>query len=290
MDGAAPKLAVSNTLWVWRDLPVKPDFTRVLADWPSGRVVTAPFPEDPEGTRAEINTDVARTTRELIPELLPPGTVGADTVASVVNALYLRVPWSTPFRAADTEEADFHAPSGVRRVPMMHQSETLGYAARAGWRLVTLPADGGVTATILLPDRPLSEHEPELDADTLAELLDAERETRVSLSLPRLALDTRAALRPALLSLGVRTMFDPASDFGELSDDPRLTVSDVLHESVLRVDESGLEGAAATAAMMRLVSMPAGEPVTVRVDRPFLLLVRHAATGVVYFLSRVVEP
>ncbi|WP_007025480.1 serpin family protein, partial [Saccharomonospora iraqiensis] len=285
-----PKLAVSNRLWVWRALAVRPGFPEELATWPGGTVATALFPEDPEDTRAEINADVARTTRDLIPELLPPGSIDGDTVAGLVNALYLRVAWTYPFRADDTGPGDFHGPSGTRQVPMMRQTETLGYAEHAGWRLVTLPAVGGVRATVLLPDRPLAEQEPGLDADTLAELLAAERQARVELTLPRLTLDTRGGLRSALASLGVRTMFRAGSDFGELSDDPRLTVSDVLHESVLRVDESGLEGAAATAATMRLVSAPSGQPVTVTVDRPFLLLVRHAATGVVYFLARVVEP
>jgi len=40
---------------------------------------------------------------------------------------------------------------------------------------------------------------------------------------------------------------------------------------------------------MRLTSLPA-PGVQVQVDRPFLLLVRHAATGVVYFVARVTKP
>ena len=285
-----PTLAVSNTLWVWRRLEVKPGFTDVVAEWPSGAVATAPFVEDPEAARTTINADVARTTRDLIPELLLPGTIGGDTVAGLVSALYLKVAWTNPFRDTDTVEDDFHTPTGVVRVPMMRQAERLGYARHAGWQLVDLPAVGGVNASVLLPDRPLVEAEPELDAATVDALLNARREAMVRLTMPRLSLDVRCPLKDTLNSLGVRTMFTPTADFGELSDDPRLLVSDVLHQSVLRLDENGLEGAAATAAMMRLVSAPAGEPVTVEVNRPFLLLVRHRASGAVYFLARVTEP
>jgi serpin B len=42
--------------------------------------------------------------------------------------------------------------------------------------------------------------------------------------------------------------------------------------------------------MMRMVSMQLGRPVEVTVDRPFLLVVRHQETGVVYFLARVTDP
>jgi len=42
--------------------------------------------------------------------------------------------------------------------------------------------------------------------------------------------------------------------------------------------------------MFRVTSLDISEPVAVDVDRPFLLLVQHAATGVIYFAARVVEP
>ncbi|WP_158892751.1 serpin family protein [Amycolatopsis anabasis] len=288
--GEAPVLGVSNTLWVWADLPLNEAFPDELATWPGGTVATAPFVADPEGARRVINTDVERATRGLIPELLPPGTVDPDTVASIVNALYLKVAWAFPFPEAETELADFHAPGGTRQVPTMRQAERLGYAAHAGWQLVELPAVGGVSATILLPDGDLAEQESTLDDSVLAELLSAKQDTMVTLALPKFELDVRAELTTALKELGVRTMFTTAADFAGLTDDPRIVVSDVLHQAVLRIDEQGLEGAAATAAMMRLVSMPITDPVTVEVDRPFLLLVRHATTGMVYFFARVVRP
>jgi serpin B len=59
---------------------------------------------------------------------------------------------------------------------------------------------------------------------------------------------------------------------------------------VLEVDEQGLEGAAATAAVMVPAGMDLSRPVEFRVDRPFLVVVRHPATGAVYFLARVTEP
>ncbi|GAA4662893.1 serpin family protein [Amycolatopsis dongchuanensis] len=287
----APVLEVANTLWTGEDFPLNEDFVGELASWPNGRVRTAPFVVDPEAVRRAINGDVAQTTHQLIPELLPPGAVKGDTVASLVNALYLKVAWVHPFQRGGTEDGDFHSPSGVRRVQMMHLSESLGYAARDGWQVVDLPGAGGVGATILLPEGELAAAESTVDAQLLAGLLAAPRRRQVRLTLPKLSLRARAALKPALADLGVRTMFSTGADFTPLSPHPDLYVDDVLHEAVLRLDEQGLEGAAATAVMVRTLSMvmPA-DPVEVVVDRPFLLLVRHAATGVVYFFARVVEP
>jgi serpin B len=76
-----------------------------------------------------------------------------------------------------------------------------------------------------------------------------------------------------------------------LSPDPRLYVDEVLHEAVLRIDEEGLEGAAATAMLMRMTSIiEYVEPLTVRVDRPYLLLVRHVQTGALYFVAQIADP
>jgi len=284
-----PVLAVADTLWADQLITVRESFAEELARMPSGAVRNAPFRTDPEGARALINSDVARTTRDLIPELLPPGVIDPDTVAAVVNALYLKVAWRHRFDQDGTRPEPFHAPGGPLRVPTMRLAERVGYAARPGWRVVALPAVGGVQATVLLPDGDLAEAERSLDADSLATLLSAPEPRKVRLTLPRLRLSTRAELTQVLNALGVRTIFTRDADLSGISPDP-LAVQAVLHEAVLKVDEQGLEGAAATAVMIRLMSADTQRPVEIRVDRPFLLLVRHTGTGAIYFLARVTNP
>lgn len=285
-----PVIAVSNTLWAWDGLPVKDAFRTDLAGWPGAKVELAPFVTDPEKARQAINADVAETTRDLIEELVPEGAVTSDTVASLVNALYLKVGWRNRFADHRTSDEEFHAPSGSYPVPTMRQVERLPYASGHGWQVVTLPAAGGVEAVVLLPETDLAEAERTLDADLLDTLLAARKKCQLELLLPKLKLTMNAQLVPALQRLGVSTLFTNEADLSQLSEDPRLAVSDVLHEAVLKIDEEGLEGAAATAVMIRLASVVLDEPFEVRVDRPFLLLVRHAATGAVYFMARVVEP
>jgi serpin B len=285
-----PVLAVSNTLWVWDELPLNEEFSDELAGWPDGRVTIAPFVSDPEETRKRINADVAKTTRNLIPELLEPGTVAPDAVSALVNALYLKAAWIHPFPEDGTGREDFHSPGGTRRVLTMRQSETFQYAARDGWQAVVLPGAGGTEAVVLLPDGDLAEPEAALDSGTLARLLRDTHRVQVHLSMPKFAVDVRTPLTETLKALGVTTMFSAEADFTPLSPDPRVAVYDVLHQAVLRVGEQGFEGAAATAVMFRAVSMISAEPVIVEVNRPFLLLVRHAETGVVYFFSRIVDP
>lgn len=290
--GAAPELGVANTLWAREDVPVLPEFVAALRTWPNGALRDAPFDTDLDGARALINGDVAEATRGLIRELLGRGALPRETVAVLVNALYLRTGWINAFPAGNTVPEPFHGPDGAAPVPTMHLEKRLGYAAGEGWRVVTLPADGDIEGVVLLPDGDLPAAEAALDAGALARLLDARTAARrVRLSLPKFRVRARAPLTEALAALGVRTLFGPHADLGGISPE-RLAVSDVLHEAVLTVDEVGLEGAAATAVVVRAMALhrDLDEPVEVRVDRPFLFLVRHRATGAIYFVARVVMP
>jgi len=284
-----PMIAVANTLWTDASVEVRTDFVTELGRWSSGKVREAPFQDAPAQARDMINTDVAKTTRELIPELLPPDSIHADTVSALVNALYLKCAWRYRFASDATVPRPFHTPAGAVDAPTMQLTERIGYAAVDGWQVVQLPAVGGIEAVVLLPDGDLASAEPDLDADALAALLDAPKPTRIALRLPRLRVRRQVELTPALHQLGVRTVFARDADLGGISPNP-LAVQAVLHESVLELDEQGLEGAAATAVLMRMVSLPTGVPVEVAVDRPFLLLVRHAATGMTHFLARVTDP
>ncbi|WP_026065815.1 serpin family protein [Actinoalloteichus spitiensis] len=286
-----PVLALSNTLWIRPDIDVSGDFVEGLGDWPGGAVRAADFASDPDGVRRLINQDVAETTRDLIPELLAPGAVEPRTVATLVNALYLRTSWISGFTERETSPQPFHAPGGRRDVPTMRQVGRLPHAAQDGWQAVSLPAHGGVEAVALLPDGDLPDSEVALDAWTLGRLLDSMRSTQVDLFLPRLRVSGRAELQEPLGALGVNTVFTPDADLSGISASRRVLLSSVVHEAVLRVDEQGLEGAAATAAVVSLTAAaPPSRPVVVRLDRPFLLLVRHRRSGEVYFLARVADP
>jgi serpin B len=281
------ELAVANTLWMARQLRFLDDYQQVVRDLPGGAVRTAEFRTDPDGARTAINDDVARTTRDLIQDLLAEGMITPETVAVIVNALYLKVAWLSAFEAAATGPADFHAPSGTRPVPTMRQQESLQYAIAGGWRMVTLHTASQVVVDVLLP----AEDGTPLTAGLLAGLQQASRPTKVDLWLPRFRVERAAVLNDPLRRLGVTAAFQrDTADFSGITTDARIFIDLVMHKAVLRVDEQGFEGAAATAVVMRMVSVDLSTPVPFHADRPFLVLIRQPRTGAVYFVARVTEP
>jgi serpin B len=289
---AGARIAVANTLWADRALPVAEEFLTEVRDWPGGAARTVDFAGDPDGARQAVNADVERTTNGLIRNLLPAEEVHRYTRAILVNALWLRASWIQPFPAMATRPMPFHAPGGDVEVPMMQVERRMRYAQQHGWRLVTVSAGSGVVADVLLPDGEIAAAEARLDAATLADLLGAASPVTVALQLPRFRVEAQAALAEPLAGLGVRLLFTDLSDLsGVTGGAESLKVSAAVHKAVLTVDESGLEGAAATALTMVLTTALIPERrVQVRVDRPFLLLVRHEPSGALYFLARVTRP
>jgi serpin B len=65
----------------------------------------------------------------------------------------------------------------------------------------------------------------------------------------------------------------------------------VVQRAHVEVDERGTTAAAATGAGMVLISTTVPpSPLELRVDRPFLFLVRDVTSGLVLFLGRVTRP
>jgi serine protease inhibitor len=279
-------LAVANTLWVDDSRRPVAHFLQQLERWPGAALRFAPMIADPDGVRAAINADVARTTRGLIKEILPEGSVTSDDRAVIANALYLLAGWIDRFDAARTSDEPFDAPSGQRDVPTMRGAREAAYAHDA-WEYLALPLWRDLQAEILLPPAGTAAENvvQGVDCTLLVELRRQATDHRVDVHLPRFRVERWNALIPALEALGVHRIFHEPVLTGIVVEQSLLVVAGVFHAAVLRVDERGIEGAAATAMVVRGIAYRRLPVVEMRVDRPFFLLVTHRGTGAVIFLA-----
>lgn len=93
----------------------------------------------------------------------------------LTNAIYFKAAWLYPFEEALTYNGTFHLLDGSQiLVPMMSQSEWLGYASGDACQVVELPyVDGEASLVILVPDlHRLEEFERSLGAQQAAAILD----------------------------------------------------------------------------------------------------------------------
>jgi serpin B len=294
VNGPDATLDIANALYAQSGERLRQAFLRVLArDYGAG-LRTADFEHAVEAARAEINAWVSEQTRGKIPELLGSGDVDPTTRLMLVNAVYLKARWVSPFIKQSTFEAVFHAAGGALNVPTMHQTGTFGYRQGAGYQALELRYRGGRLAfDILLPDPGgLQSLLSRLAGTGPLSLLAGLRQQPVQLALPKFRLDTRFELAAALKALGMPLAFEPGgADLSGIAGKPGdLYIKSVVHEAYLSVDEAGTEAAAATGVAISPTAMPAPPLVRFVVDRPFAFVLRDVKTGAVLFTGVVSRP
>ena len=145
---------------------------------------------------------------------------------------------------------------------------------------------------ILLPEKgDFEPFEASLSVEQVQAIVQGLARRQVALTLPKFEFDSALALADTLAAMGMPAAFSGAADFSGMTGDRDLFISDVIHKAFVSVDEAGTEAAAATAVIMKRLSIPE-EPVEVIVDRPFifLFLIRDMETGAILFVGRVVNP
>ena len=290
------QLEVVNRLYGEKSYDFVPSFLELNARAYGAPLEKVDFITGSEKARKAINTWVGDKTHDLIEELIPAGGVDATTRLALINALYFKGRWATPFNENVTANATFNAPSGAVEVPMMAQTETMGFAEVNGTKIAELAYDGGRFATVfVLPSEAegLAGVEAKLDAAMLTRWTDALKKQRIDLKLPRFDLEPKEALalKPVLIDMGMSSAFDAAkADFSGMSPGDDLMIDEVFHKAVVKMNESGTEAAAATAVVMKLRGMPPPPAGTFHADRPFLFFMRDTKTGLVLFAGRVENP
>jgi serpin B len=284
-------LRIANQSFAQADFPWEASYLDALAARFGAGLRLVDFREHAEDSRRDVNAWVAEQTEDRIPELLAEGTVDELTRLVLVNAIYLKAAWFSPFEKEATDPGAFYRLDGSRiDVPTMHHIAGFQYAEGSDWQAVELPYVGRQLAMlIVLPDNLLA-FEAALDGSGLATITAALADRRVKLSLPRFGAESKLNLSEVLVTMGMPLAFDPGlADFSGITPISDLYISGVIHQANIDVDEEGTEAAAATGVVLGVTSMPP-EPVPMTVDRPFLFALRDLETGAILFLGRVVEP
>lgn len=286
-------LDIANALYGQQGQSFRQAFLKLLArDYGAG-MRTVDFKNASAAARATINAWVSGHTAGKIPQLLGPGDVTPSTVLMLVNAVYLKAKWTSPFNAQNTYSAPFNAPTGVVDVPTMHQTASYGYLQGSGYQALELPyQDGRLAFDVLLPaPGGLTSLLTRLSNRGPLQLLGGLTQKEVALALPKLLISTRFQLAGALGALGMPIAFKPGlADLSGIAGVPGdLYISAVVHQAYLRVDETGTEAAAATGVGVSPTAI-AAPAVRFTVDRPFVFVLRDTKTGAVLFTGVVSHP
>ena len=205
--------------------------------------------------------------------------------------------WETPFSAERTAPRAFHVAQGDPiEVPFLNGQQNQAYAFLDEVHVLQLPFQMDRFALhVIVPDavNGIADVEAKLTAGRWTRWQTALTPHQVTLSIPKLELRHAADLNGVVSSLGGSSLFGSSADLSGFAGAPgELFVDGVIQEAVIKLDEKGVEAAAATAIRMRSLGIetPPKNSATVIADRPFLMVLTEQQTGTILFMARVLDP
>lgn len=280
---------IANSIWYRQDFPFHEAFLATMRAQFDAEVSGLDFANEAASLSA-INGWVSAKTSGRIPSIVD--RINDNSVMFLINAIYFNGNWRQRFDAARTTNEDFRRrDGGTQSVRMMNRTDTVSYAESDTWQAVDLPyGNTAFTMTVVLPAEGLdvSAFAGSLTPASWSAIVSALAPQKVMLSLPKLKLSYERTLNDDLKSLGMQIPFDAGNaDFTGMSVAGRdLFISNVKQKAYVDIHEEGTEAAAATSVEMGVTSAPI-IPI-VRVDRPYLFVLRERLSGTILFMGKVV--
>ena len=277
----------ANSMWLRRDITLKPGFLQANADHYGADIFATDFDKS---TLADIDRWVSEKTDGMI-EKFSDGLDPDYMIALFLNAVCFDAEWAEEYVEDDISDGSFRNRDGSKTaVKMLSSTEYTYMASRtaAGFAKKYRGADGapGFSFVGIMPkDRnaDIYKFARSLDASSWAELW-GNRGGKVEVKLPEFSFDCREVLNDALKALGAVDMFDyTRADFGDASE--LLGACDsVLHKTHIEVDRDGTRAAAVTGATYcgGMNDTPVHRLVF---DRPFVFMIVDDATGIPLFVG-----
>jgi serpin B len=276
-------LDVQNKFWHREGLTIEQTFIEFCR---SMEVNLAPANfNDPKGTADAFNAWVAEATKGLITRFVEPESITPDLVALASNVTYFKGEWLQPFKKYRTHDAPFAGRRGTSTVRMMGSSNL-------PIRAFTLPFCTGIDLPMHGASLQFLRPSDGTTIDQLVSGLDIGMVDEIEMQLrggsmrpydiyiPNFKLETgNVELMDVLCNLGLHGLFG-GGDLTGITPEANMALSSLLHKAVLKVDESGAEGAAVTGGRMVTTSLRPPCP-EFRLDRSFLVIVRDQTRSIV---------
>ena len=296
LTSADPELTlnIANSIWMLEDFKFLEAFVATVKNDYQAEAKKLDF-ADPKSADV-INKWVNDKTRGTIDQIVTP-PIDSQTIMFLINAVYYKGSWTSPFETELTSEQAFNLVDGQTvTVPTMYQSGSFDYLKSSGFQALRLPygEDEQMAMVLFLPDQntSLSEFQNQLNQDNWSNWQAHFEAKAGTLMLPKFTMEYEKSLNQVLAELGMGIAFEPGkADFSGLAaaaaDD--IYISNVKHKTFIEVDETGTEAAAVTSVEVGTTSMPAYD-FELNFDRPFFYAIEDSETGAIVFMGSVLDP
>jgi len=286
------QLNIANSIWYATKFPAPArGFKDSITNSYAGMVQPIDFTNS--GSLNTINSWVSKNTAGKIPQLLKQLDPGL--VMLLVNAVYFNGSWLHGFPASATQNGPFLTSTGnTVTVPFMNQTTSLRLHTDSNLVMVEMPYGTGEAFDMYLVvptsrTQPINSFVSGLNATSLDQALNSLDSAKIDLIMPKweysYGIDN---MQPELTALGMGIAFSDSANFSAMYPGQQTNISQVIHKTYISVSENGTVAAAVTGVGMVTTAAPA--ILAVKLDHPFVYLIREKATGLILFIGVVNDP
>jgi serpin B len=288
---AKAKWSIANSIWYNKGFQIDGTFLQTNADYylADARMLDFSSASAP-GT---INGWVKEKTDGKIDKIVT--SIQPDVVMYLINAVWFKADWKTPFKTSGTQPGTFHGPSADTQAKFLNRTGSITYLKSSICEGILMPySDERFAFVAVMPEGSRSPRQmiADMAPSDLSALLKSGTDEQISLRIPKFETRYEIDLIDPLRQMGMKAAFIPdVADFSLMNSDRQknLYISGVKQKTYCRVDEKGTEAAAATSVEMTTTAMPLSDMELV-FDRPFMYGILDVKTGVPVFLGLMENP
>ncbi|MBP5482249.1 MAG: hypothetical protein J6Y22_10915 [Paludibacteraceae bacterium] len=282
-------LSVNNAAWPIWGAAVYDDFLKAAQEKYYATVRHLDYVSDPAAAKDTINKWAALMTNDCIKKLSI--LIDQSTVFVLNNACYFKGKWRIPIEKNMTRKETFwNTPTESQSVDMMQSVEYYSYAQTDDYQMVELvygnprsiPSNNGkgtYSMVIVLPSEGKN-------VDSTLNSIDwndlSLNRNYVFLRFPKFGIRSKLNLNETVIKLGITDIFSGCPN----AITAPATVTQIVQDSYVAVDEEGTEAAAVTSIGMAGAAPPE-DMAEMLVNRPFGFAIREMTTGMLLFMGKV---
>lgn len=290
-------VSISNNIWANQRFEFKPSTFE-----PNQKILGIPIEKVgfPQPACEKINSEVYKSTKGKISNLISPSDLSEDSAIVLTNAIYFKSDWEKKFSISPDSKIqkiqNFTLVDGTKiHINMLESKDrNLPYAEDDKFQIVSIPYTGKkYDFVIILPKN--QSHEGYNDLKNLTyqrlndELISKLRVQKVNVRLPKFSFETKSQLKGIFQELGMKKAFQGDAQ----CTDPvvKYFVDSIFQKAKIILDENGTEAAAATAMVVNCLSLDMGPPTpSINANHPFAYLLRNSKSGAILFEGFVKDP
>lgn len=231
-----------------------------------------------------------------------------DSKMLLINALAIDMEWEDSFSANETRGRDFTLEDGTEMIATTMNKETssdsISYYKDKEITALTMNLkkydDTQLEFMLVMPEENLSNYIESVtlkDINNITEELIPASNTKYGLDIyiPKFSFEYDLKLKEDLEKMGITDAFNEnLANFSKMTNsrEERLYVSKALHKAKIDFTERGVKAAAVTVFAMSKATaiLEKNRPEEIKIDKPFMYIIKDKNTGEIWFVGTVYEP